>query len=191
MDSVAGERQERKVQVHTTRGGVEGRLQTGKWIRTLDDLNVVTRHFVTLHEPRPASGEWALENGPLAVAKSAIQFVLEVDELERPSSMQPDPQRFARAPVRLWVGEFSIRGFVHVPSGGTAKVRLDQHSHAFIALTSASVIGQETEIAVPFLAVNRESILAAEELVHEDQEESEQERETGEEPTFEVVEEGV
>jgi len=190
MDSMAGERQERLVQVHTIRGCVEGRLPTNKWVRTLDDLNVVTRNFVTLRGAKPTSGQWALENGPLSVAKTAILFVIEVDELAPRPGKRPEALRFARAPVRLWIGDFSIRGFVHVPAGGSPKVRLDQHSHAFIALTSASVLGPQTEIAAPFLAVNRELILAAEEIVHEDQEESEPERDASEEPTFEVVEEG-
>ena len=74
---------------------------------------------------------------------------------------------FARAPVRLRVGHFDVEGLVHVPAGGNPMMRLNQQGHPFLALTSASVVGEETQTGVPFLAVNRSHILAAQELSSE------------------------
>lgn len=178
-------RQERKLRVQTTRGCLEGRIQTSPVVRTLDDLNVVARNFLTLFGPRALSGEWSLENGAVAVAKSAILYVCELDEPAPQSRVIKEGTRLYRSPIRLWLAEYSIRGFLHVPAGGSAMARLNQQSHAFIAVTSTSVVGPETELAVPFLAVNREHIIAAEEMRQDEPAEGE---EPAPDASFEVLE---
>lgn len=157
-------RQERRVRIETLRGGVEGYLQTSAVVRTLDEVNVVARNFLTLHSPSSYSGEWQLDGGALAVAKSATLFVMELSPATRRSGRRAEAVRFSRSPVRLWVRDVSVQGFVHVPPGGTAMSRLNQDSHDFMALTSVSVIGPAFEFAAPFVAVNRAFISAAQEL---------------------------
>ena len=161
-------RQERRLRVQTTRGCLEGLIRTSPIVRTLDDLNVVARNFVTLHGARALSGDWSLESGSVALAKSAILHAFELDAPAPQSRTVKDVARFFRSSIRLWLPEFSVRGFVHVPAGGSAMARFNQQSHAFIAVTSASVVGPETELALPFLAVNREHIIAAEEMPREE-----------------------
>jgi len=187
MAEIDETRRNRRLRVQTTRGCLEGLIRTSPVVRTLDDLNVVARNFVTLHEPRAMSGDWSLEGGSVALAKSAILYVFELDEPAPQSRVIRDGARLFRSAVLLWLAEFSIRGFVHVPAGGSAMARLNQQSHAFIAVTSASVVGPGTELALPFVAVNREQIIAAEEMRHEEAEEAEQ---SAEEPAFEVLEAG-
>jgi hypothetical protein len=174
MPEIDESRQERALRVYTTRGCLEGRIQTSPMVRTLDDLNVVARHLVTLHGARALSGDWSLESGAVALAKSAILYVFELDQPAPQSSVVKSTARFFRSPVRLWLSEYSIRGFVHVPAGGSAMARFNQQTHAFIAVTSASVVGPGTEMAVPFLAVNREHIVAAEEIRDEEPVEEEE-----------------
>jgi len=164
MPGIEENREERRLRIQTTRGCLEGRIQTSPVVRTLDDLNIVARNFVTLHGARALSGDWSLEGGSVALAKPAILHVFELDEPAPQSRAVKDAARFFRSPIRLWLPDFSVRGFVHIPAGGSAMARFNQQSHAFIAVTSASVVGPETELAVPFLAVNREHIIAAEEM---------------------------
>ena len=167
MPGIDENRQERRLRVHTIRGCLEGRIRTSPVVRTLDDLNLVARRCVTLYGARALSGDWSLESGSVALAKPAILHVFELDEPAPQSKAVKEGARFFRSPIRLWLAEFSVRGFVHVPAGGSAMARFNQQSHPFIALTSASVVGPETELAVPFLAVNREHIIAAEEFREE------------------------
>jgi len=185
MAEIYETRQERKLRVQTTRGCIEGRMQTSPVVRTLDDLNVVARNFVTLHGARALSGEWSLEGGPVALAKSSILYVCEVDEPAPQSRIIKEGARLFRSPILLWLAEFSIRGFLHVPAGGSAMARLNQQSHAFIAVTSCSVVGPDTELAVPFLAVNREQVIAAEEMRHDEAIEGEEQKGA---VSFEVLE---
>lgn len=185
MAEIDETRRERRLRVQTTRGCLEGLIRTSPVVRTLDDLNVVARNFVTLYEPRALTGDWSLESGSVALAKSAILYVVEQDEPAPQSRVIRDGARFFRSAVLLWLAEFSIRGFVHVPAGGSAMARMNQQSHAFIAVTSASVVGPKTELAVPFVAVNREHVIAAEEMRHDEAVEAE---EPAEAVSFEVLE---
>lgn len=173
MDETTTAPQGRRVLIQTEKGRIKGWLGASAVVRTLDDLNVVSRNFITLGDPVGRSGAISTEGGPLAVAKSAALFVTELDETVPRPGNRAQAARFYRSPVKLWVADFCIQGFVHVPRGGTVMNRLNQPGHAFIALTSVSVIGPETELARPFLAVNREKILAAEEIRHEEPGDSE------------------
>jgi len=158
-------RQARPLLVRTTGGAIEGQLLTSPVVRTLDDLNVVSRHFVTLHRPRAVDSGWELDDGPLAIAKSSILFVNERGEQpRRGESRRVETSRFFRAPIRLWVAELAVHGFLHVSAGGDVMARINQASHPFLALTSVSVFGNDAELAAPFLAVNRSFIRAAQAL---------------------------
>jgi hypothetical protein len=140
-------REARQIRVETLRGGVEGFLHTSSVVRTLDEVNVVTGSFLTLHSPRSYSGEWKLDRGPLAISKSSTLFVMELSQPASRARRRADAVRFSRSPVRLWVNQVSVQGFVHVPPGGTAMSRLNQSGHDFMALTSVSVVGPNFEFA--------------------------------------------
>lgn len=152
------ERQQRAVRIHTADGAIDGHLQVSPRSRTLDDLNVVSKQFVSLHAPGDLGSRWRSGCGPLAVSKSSILFLR---ELGTPPVQRGEFGRFTRAPLLLRVGPYDVHGLVHVPWGGAPLKRLDQDGHCFIALTSVLVAQDEAEFTAPFLAVNRSHIRAA------------------------------
>ncbi len=163
MDQHASDAQERQIRVRTLHEVVDGLIRVSPLLRTLDDLNVVSRHFLTLHNPVVSSDEWAAEDGPLAVNRDSILFVMEL-VVAPPVERTPDADRFSRASIRLRVGDYLVEGYLHVPPGGSPLKRLHQDSRPFLALTRASVSRQGANFEAPFLAINRTHILAAQEL---------------------------
>jgi hypothetical protein len=156
----------RALRVRTTFGDVDGWLQTSPILRTLDDLNATGRDFLVLCEPGGDVRNVQFRGGRLAVNKSSILFVSEKETFTRPNSAVPvDAGLFSRAAIALWIGDYQVSGFVHVPRGAAALRRLNQLSDAFIAVTSASVTGPDFEQNLPFVAVNRARILAVEDLL--------------------------
>lgn len=153
---------ERVLRIQSLQGTVEGILRTSPSLRTLDDLNLVARNFVTLHDPSVDGEPWGDAATRMALSKASILFVIEDAETMGPRSI--DPETYRRAPLRLRIAEFDVQGFLHVPHGGDPMQRLNQDGHPFVALTSASVVGPNIELAVPFLAVNRQRIALAVEL---------------------------
>ena len=153
---------ERVLHIQSLQGTVEGILKTSPSLRTLDDLNLVARNFVTLHDPRVDGEQWGDARTRMALSKASILFVVEDNATLSPRSIAPETYR--RAPLRLRIADFDVQGFLHVPHGGDPMQRLNQDGHPFVALTSASVIGPGVELAVPFLAVNRQRIALAVEL---------------------------
>jgi hypothetical protein len=168
METEASERKGRRVRLQLARGTVSGRLSIGCILRTLDDLNMVARHFVTLDAVEATAPDWSFDDGPLALAKTSILFVQELDEYAPKADVHVQARHFARAPLRLRVGAYTLQGFLHVPPGGDPLARLNQDSHAFIALTSVSVLGPDTEFVASFLAVNRAQIGAAQQIAVEE-----------------------
>ena len=71
-------REERPVRIDTIDGAVEGCLRVSPSLRTLDDLNRVSKRFITIHSPKSLTEGWRLSSGPLAVNKSSILFVREL-----------------------------------------------------------------------------------------------------------------
>jgi hypothetical protein len=141
---------------------VEGELRLSPHLRTLDDLNRTSRNFVMLHEP---DGDgWSLDSGPVALNKSLILFVAEQESFTGgPGGIGA----YARAPMGLRVEEFDVRGFVHVPPNGDPFMRLNHDGGPFLALTSASVVGDSLQFVAPFIAVNRAYVLAAQRMGQE------------------------
>ena len=158
MDQGLG-REERAVRITTTDGAVDGCLHISARLRTLDDLNMVSKRFVMLYSPTSRTTSWQIGNGPLAVNKNAILFVQELSA--------PPPKaggrfgNFARAAVRLNLKNYEVEGFVHVPPGGAPMKRLDQDNHAFVSLTTVLITGTDEHQTAPFLALNRNFITAA------------------------------
>ena len=158
MDQATEGRQERTVHMETLHGSIKGKLLVSVLLRTLDDLNLVAKAFLNVHSPALGGTGWSFPDGSLAVNKSTILFAA---ELSVPEGKRGEKfGGFTRAAVRLRVGAFDIEGFVHVPPGGDPLMRFNQDTHPFIALTSASIVGPDTQFASPFLAVNRSHILA-------------------------------
>jgi len=158
------ERQTRRVRLETIHGTIEGDLRISAQLRTLDDLNVVSKNFVTLHDPLVAGESRGFGAGPLTVNKNVIRLVTEIGAPPRAPRLSA-PNQFKLASLRLHVGGLDVQGFVHVPRGGVAMKRIDQDSHSFLALTSALVEGPEGEFTTSFVAVNRELIATAQELM--------------------------
>ena len=159
MNDEYSAREDRAVRIDTVDGAIEGWLRVGARLRTLDDLNMVARRFVTVYSPKSLSSAWQPDGTPLAINKDSILFVRE---------LSPPPPRsgsrlgdFTRAPVHLRVKHFEIEGLVDVPPGGAAIKRLDQDSHPFVSLTSVLVSGPDERVTTPFLAVNRNHITSA------------------------------
>jgi hypothetical protein len=168
MDNPLDVQMQRPVRVQTPRGVVEGYLNSSSMIRLLDDLNVVNHAFRTIQSPVVDTEGWEVEeDGPLAVHRDSILFVMEREDApplpaDRPGAIEA--ARHTRAAMRLWVGEFVIEGFVHVAPGGTPLSRLFHSRHPFMALSSATVIGPGGTIETPFIAVNRSHVTSAQEL---------------------------
>jgi len=152
--------------VHTLHGQVEGMLQTSAGISTMHYLNVLStsQELVTVKPPLACPDGWLSPDGPAAIATDAILFVVELSEfVPRPGDPREAAQ-FRRVPVRLRLGPFVVEGFVHVAPGGDVISRLLQTRHPFLALTSVSVMGPESELTAPFIAANRRYIAAVQEI---------------------------
>ena len=125
----------RDLHIQTLRGPVKGRVRIGPRARTLDDLNLDSRDFVTLHEPSMQTAHWRAGSEPLAICKSTILFATEVSDFQ-PIGENRSSQ-YTRSLINVLVGDYVICGFVHVPRGGDPLARLNQQNSAFIAITAA------------------------------------------------------
>lgn len=160
------ERTERRIRVQTANATVEGTLRVATILRTLDDLNLDGKKFVSLFEPEAVGTTWNFDPGELAINRTSILFVQELSN--PPRHKKQFAGVYSRTSIKLRVGEHHIEGFLHVPPGGDCLKRLSQNNHPFVSLTSVSVVGPDTQFATPFLAVNREHILMAQEIFHDD-----------------------
>ena len=158
-------RQERRVEVETTFGTVQGRMRCHSSVRTLDDLNFPRADYLILEDPtgRGAESPTASNAGPFAIRKDSILFVHELEQ-EPFSLSRGNPGKFWVSVVEYRVGPLFLRGTVHTPPGGEPIARLNQMTHRFLALTSVSVSGPGREFVAAFVAVNRHHILSAREL---------------------------
>ena len=143
-------------------GEVDGWLQMGAVGRTLDDLNAPAQDEEV---PRGTLETVHYRGGPLALNKAAVLFVTEREDWSATRPRRIEAALFTRAAIALWIGEYQISGFVHVPRGDAALARLNQMAEPFLAVTSASVTGPGGELSFPFVAVNRARILAVEDLL--------------------------
>jgi len=170
MDNETCGRERRQVHVQTIYGAIEGYVETGERSRTLDGLNLSSGKFLRIEDAVVSSPVWSFDRGTIGVNASAILFVIERTRYRRKGDERVEAARFNRAAVRLCVGKYEIQGFIHVPGRGDILTRLNRDKYSFIALTSASVVGPDSELAAPFMAVNRTHITAAQELLDEESE---------------------
>jgi hypothetical protein len=136
----------------------------GEQVRTLDDLNMASGRFVTLVDASGDGAGFPLGEGPVAVHKSRILFLVETGEPPARLGRSAIAQRMHRARIRLRVADFLIEGSVHVPHGGRPLLRLKQEGHPFLALTDARVVGPYATQEARFLAVHRDHVVAAQDL---------------------------
>ncbi|ANM31835.1 hypothetical protein ABI59_23150 [Acidobacteria bacterium Mor1] len=149
----------RAVQVQTPAGSVSGNLAVAPSLRTLDDLNFISKAFVLLHEAESSATGWNLPEGPMAINKSTILFVVEDRPIERGPARTLVQQATDR--VTLRVGDYLLEGSVTFPAGGTALTSLDAAAHPFVALTDTRIQGPGGEQRASFVAVNRRHVTAA------------------------------
>ncbi len=167
MSNVFENRVVRPVRIFAEHLTFDGLLNISLGGRALDELNLEARSFLTLTTPRVMSGSWDMSEGPIAVNKASILFVLEVPDLGLTlgrTDEDPELRRFGRAAIRLRVREYAVEGYVHTGPGGSSLQRLNQTAHRFIALQSAVVTGPGIDFNTPFLAVNRAHVLSAQEM---------------------------
>ena len=157
---------ERTVRIETLHGSIEGHVLISQLMRTLDELNMVSKAFLIVHSSVLDGTGWSFPDGELSVNKSNILFLA---ELSSPAGGQSEKfVDFTRAPVRIRVGPFDVEGFVHVPPRGDPLLRFNQDTHPFIAVTSASVVGPNRQFEAPFLAIKRSHILAVQPMDHDE-----------------------
>ena len=155
------QKEERQIRVETVGGQINGQMQVAAAVRTLDDLNVVSRGFVVIQQPQLADRPDEFGGNDMALNRSSILFVS-----EPPVPLIDSGTRygvFSRVPVRIRTGGFDVQGFVHTASRSAALTRFNEATRPFIALTEVLVVGPETEYTVPFLAVNKHHVVAVQE----------------------------
>lgn len=166
MDGDRARTQERPVRVHAAFGTFDASLSCSAGMRTLDVVNQLSSSVVMLRPTAAMPLGPPFGQGRLAIAKSSIMLVYELESFPAPGGK---PRcRFWQAPVVLRVGHLVVLGSVHVPVGGDPLLRIHQSGPPFIALTSAVLRLPEDELEIPFLAVNRLSIVAAQKLADSD-----------------------
>jgi len=159
-----GQSHPRSVRLFTTFGQFDGTVISSGMLRLLDDMNIVSRSFLMLHEPVCLSGRWSRGEGPMMVNKSSILFVQEHTGATPATCSRRISGQFTRSAVEFLLPEHTLHGHVHVPPDGDPMTRLNNREQGFIALTSVFVLGSERQESVPFVAVNRSHILAARRL---------------------------
>ena len=78
MDLAMEGRTERIVRIETPHGSIEGRLLISQLVRTLDDLNMAVKAFLTVHSPVLDGTGWSFPDSPLSVNKNNILFLAEL-----------------------------------------------------------------------------------------------------------------
>ena len=157
----------RRVLLGTTHGMIEGELAIGPELRTLDYLNRGSTRFLSLKAARMLSARPSLQGDGVHVNIDTILWVAEVDAMRR--AWRPTPKApLNRSGVRFCFTDCEILGFLHTPVQGDPFARLNQERSPFLAVTSASIVGSDTEMAAAFLAVNSQQVFTVEMIADDD-----------------------
>jgi len=157
----------RPIRVFTEGATLDGLLNAHLDWRTQDELNIAGRPMLTISSPLVVEGTMRLSQGPLQINKSAILFATEIPDLGAElgsGTSEPFTAKFDHSVIRLELGGYDIEGYVYTTRNGDAMTRLNLASHPFIALTMTTITGRGIELRLPFVAVNRFHVVAAQEL---------------------------
>jgi len=152
----------RHLRLVTRHGAVVGQLRTNENVSTLHYLNVaaMSRNFLVMQPPITPSKGWNISEGAIALSISTVLFAQELSEYVPVAGDPVAAAEYERCAVRLNVGDYAVEGFLHLPHGADPITRLNQDPHAFFALSSASVMGPDSQFAAAFLAVKRSEVIA-------------------------------
>ena len=167
METGRIESETRRLLLGTVHGLIEGSIAVGPQVRTLDYLNRAATRFLMLRGVKSLSANPLFQSESVCVSMATILWVSEVEAMRR-SGLLPARPGFNRCAVRMCFADFEALGYLHAPAQGDPFARLNQDRGAFIALTSASVIGPETEISAAFLALNSLNVFTAELVAQDD-----------------------
>ena len=167
MDKGHSDSEARRLLVGTLHGAVEGNLAVGQLVRTLDYLNRGSMRFMPLRVAKSISPFPPLQGDAVSVNMATILWVAELTAM-RPGGISKVKPQLNRCAVRFCLPECEAVGFLHTPPQGDPFARLNQDRGAFLALTSVSLIGTNTEMTVEFLAVNSHHVLSAELIAQDD-----------------------
>ena len=166
MERDSGAPDGRPVMVQTTRGTVEGRAVVHPGIRTLDWLNHSQR-FLEIEITSSSVTDWSFDQGLVGINRDMVLFVAELTDKLPTTDARVEAAHYSREAVALRVGEFDVKGYLHVRGILDPLIRLSRRDGEFTALTSASVLGPEVELASSFLAVNPDHVLGAQPILQE------------------------
>jgi len=162
------EKEGRVVRVQTVHGAIEGELSISPSIRTLDELNLATQKFLRIDAPAVTLPGCSFDDGLLGINKDSVLFVVETSHCHPTTDQRVERSHFVRTPIRLRVGEFDIQGFLHIRGLRDPLTWLSQSRQPFLALTAASVVGPDVDLATSFIAVSPRHVLAAQGLAPEE-----------------------
>src|SRR5260221_8511368 len=135
----------RPVRVCAREVTLDGLLSVTLGTRTLDEMNLSARAFVTLFAPLIQRGDWPLlHESAISINKASILFVLELPDLGaqlESGKAEPEVRHFARSMLRLRVADYTVEGYVHTLHGGDALARLNLGGHPFLAMSPATITG--------------------------------------------------
>lgn len=157
----------RRLLIGTLHGAVEGILSVGQQVRTLDYLNRGTTRFIPLHGAKSIRPFLTLQGNAVSVNIAMVLWVTEL-KVTRPGGLSKVKPQLNRCAVRFCLPTCEASGFLHTPLQGDPFARLNQDRGAFLALTSASLIGADTEMTFEFLAVNSQHVVSAEIIAQDD-----------------------
>ena len=166
MEREPGAPDGRPVMIQTTRGVVEGRAVAHPGIRTLDWLNHSQR-FLEVVVTSSSVTDWSFDRGLVGINKAMVLFVAELSDALPTSDARVEAGHYSREAVAMRLGEFDVKGYLHVRGILDPLVRLSRRDGQFTALTSASVLGLDVELAASFLAVNPDHVLGAQPILQE------------------------
>ena len=161
MEPTQTEVASRRLLIGTTHGVIEGDLALAPQVRTLDFLNRGSTRFVSLHAAKARNARFPLLRDSVHINIATILWVTELASARRSGGTGAKP-KLTRSALRFSFADGEILGFLHTPAQGDPFARLNQERGLFIAVTSASITGQDTEMAAPFLAVTSAHVVTIE-----------------------------
>ena len=159
MDGQSGETDLRKVLMYTLHGRLEGSLEVHPSVRTLDHLNLAQR-FLRIEPTTWEFEHWTPEQRQVGISKDQVLFLTELSDTLPVTQARVESRQWTREAIHLSVGNCEIKGYMHVPGLLDPVQRLNQSHDLFLAVTAASVVGPDLELATSFLAVNPTHVAA-------------------------------